>query len=298
MTDLKPDQAEEHFAGLLDDVTPSHGYRMLPLVGLGGSAGSIAALQVFFRSMPVDSGMAFVVVIHLSAAHESMLADLIQRTTTMRVVQVRETATIEANCVYVIPPAKSLSALDGELRLADLPPHSGRHVAIDLFFRTLADTYGPHATAIVLSGADGDGAIGIRRVSERGGLSIAQDPHEAEHGNMPRSAIATGIVDLVLPVAEMAERLIAYHRLEKKLRLPPEAETGGATQTSDAEVRDEAALRTVLDVMRSRTGHDFTAYKRATILRRLGLRMQVNETETLPAYLTCCARGRTSRGRC
>src|SRR5512132_2226447 len=176
MNDLRPDEAEGRFSPLQDDAIPTRGDRLLPLVGLGGSAGSIPALQTFFRSMPADSGMAFVVVIHLSSAHESTLAELIQRTTAMPVVQVRETVRIEPDRVYVIPPGKSLAALDGELRLADLPATAGHHVAVDLFFRTLADTYGPHATAIVLSGADGDGAIGIGRIKERGGLSIAQDP--------------------------------------------------------------------------------------------------------------------------
>ena len=285
MSDLQPDHAEERFAVQADDAIPARGFRMLPLVGLGGSAGSIPALQAFFRSMPADSGMAFVVVIHLSSTHESVLAELIQRTTPMRVVQVRATETIEPNCVYVIPPGKLLEALDGELRLADMPGTNGRHVAVDLFFRTLADTYGPHATAIVLSGADGDGAIGIRRIKERGGLSIAQDPHEAEHSSMPRSSISTGAIDLVLPVAEMAARLVSYRRLEKQLVLPPEAEPESGRRPAEAASADELALRQVLALMQNRTGHDFSGYKRASVLRRLGRRMQVNEVETLPEYL-------------
>ena len=286
MNDLQPDHAEEHFAPMQDDAIPTRGYQMLPLVGLGGSAGSIPALQTFFRTMSADSGMAFVVVIHLSSDHESTLAELIQRTTAMRVVQVRETERIEVNCVYVIPPGKLLSALDGELRLEDLPGRSGRHVAVDLFFRTLADTYGPHATAIVLSGADGDGSIGIRRIKERGGLSIAQDPSEAEHGSMPRSAIATGVVDLVLPVAEMAARLLTYHRLEQQVRLPPEDEpVAGPAPAAVDDRSDETTLRRILELMRNRTGHDFQAYKRATVLRRIGRRMQVNEVVELPDYL-------------
>jgi len=286
MSDLQPDHAEEHYAPMQDDAIPTRGYRMLAMVGLGGSAGSIPALQTFFRTMPADSGMAFVVVIHLSSDHESSLAELIQRTTAMRVVQVRATERIEVNCVYVIPPGKLLSALDGELRLEDLPGRSGRHVAVDLFFRTLADTYGPHATAIVLSGADGDGAIGIRRIKERGGLSIAQDPSEAEHSSMPRSAIATGVVDLVLPVAEMAARLVTYHRLEQQLQLPSEDEpVSGPAKTAAGNRSDEATLRHILELMRNRTGHDFDAYKRATVLRRIGRRMQVNEVVELPEYL-------------
>ena len=284
-SDLSPDHVEERLAAPLDQVVPARADQLLPLIGLGGSAGSIPALQTFFRTMPPDSGMAFVIVIHLSSTHESALAELIQRTTAMRVVQVRETEQIRPDCVYVIPPGKSLAALDGELRLDDLPANGGRHVVVDLFFRTLADAYGPRGTAIVLSGADGDGAIGIRRVKERGGLSIAQDPLEAEHGGMPRAAIATGVVDLVLPVGAMAARLISYHRLERQLRLPPESARAPAPVPVQDEDVDEAALIQVLHLMKTRTGHDVAAYRRATVLRRIARRMQVNEVLTLPDYL-------------
>ena len=140
--------------------------------------------------------LAFVVVLHLSPDHESMLADLLQRSTAMRVVQVSGTSKVEPNTVYVIPPGRALQSVDGVLELVDLPHDARRrHVAVDLFFRTLADTHGPHATAIVLSGYDSDGAIGIKRIKERGGLTVAQDPSEAEASSMPRAAIATGMVD-------------------------------------------------------------------------------------------------------
>ena len=176
-------------------------------MGLGGSAGAIPALQQFFKAMPADSGMAFVVVMHLAPEHESTLPELLQRCTTMPVIQAVEQQAIEPNTVYVIPPGKTLGTLDGHLTLADPKPLArGRHVAVDLFFRTLADTQGPHAAAIVLSGADGDGAIGIKRIKERGGLTVAQDPQEAEHPSMPRAAIATGMVDWVLPVGRDAGR--------------------------------------------------------------------------------------------
>jgi len=136
--------------------------------------------------MATDSGLAFVVIVHLSPDHESSLATLLQSSTSMPVVQVRDTVKVEANRVYVIPPAKHLSLTDGQLRLSELLPERGRRVAVDLFFRTLADTHGTQATAIVLSGADADGAIGLKRVKERGGLTIAQDPEEAEHSGMPQ----------------------------------------------------------------------------------------------------------------
>ncbi len=120
--------------------------------------------------------MAFVVVLHLSPEHESMLAELLQRATALRVQQVTGSVSMEADTVYVVPPRKVLEVHDGVLPLAPLPPGRQQHVAVDLLFRTLADSHGTRATAIVLSGADGDGAIGIKRVKERGGLTIAQDP--------------------------------------------------------------------------------------------------------------------------
>ena len=287
MTHSVPDQSEERLAELIDNVVPTRGYQMLPMVGLGGSAGAIPPLRAFFEAMPADSGLAFVVVMHLSPEHESLLAEVLQHSTAMPVVQVQDTARVEPNVVYVIPPGRSLHAADGTLRLGDLSLRRGRHVAVDLFFRTLADTHGPHATAIVLSGIDGDGAIGIKRIKERGGLTIAQDPALAEHGGMPNSAIATGMVDWVLAPADMPERLIAYHRLEARLRLPPEEGPHSAQAPSPARDTVEAELRDVLTFLRTRTGRDFSCYKRATILRRIGRRMQVNGVDDLPAYLGC-----------
>ncbi len=279
-----PDHAEEDAADEIDNVVPSRGYQMLPVVGLGGSAGSIAALQSFFASLPADTGMAFVVVLHLSPDHDSALADLLQRETRMEVTQVVETAPMVANRVYVIPPRKGLKTMDGHLRLFDLPNDRTRHVAVDHFFRTLADTHGPHASAVILSGNDGDGAIGIKRIKERGGLTIAQDPGEAEFDGMPRTAIGTGMVDWVLPVADMAGRLIDYHRQERRVRLPPE---DGPPVQSGSSTTDEGTLRDVLNFLRTRTGRDFSYYKRATILRRIGRRMQVNGIDDLAGYLGC-----------
>lgn len=255
------------------------------MVGLGGSAGGIQALQAFFGKMPADTGMVFVVILHLSPEHESTLSELLQRTTTMRVVQVLETERVEPNCVYVIPPGKALTSLDGMLRLSELPAERGRRVAVDLFFRTLAETHGPHSIAIVLSGADGDGAIGIKRIKERGGLTIAQDPTEAEHSGMPRSAIATGMVDWVLEVEEIPRRLIEYQERERRLKMPPEEGPPPGLAPRVSADDGETALRDVLNFLRTRTGRDFSCYKRATILRRIARRMQVNEIEEIPDYL-------------
>jgi two-component system CheB/CheR fusion protein len=287
MNNLDPDFVEEDLADQLDNVVPTRGYQMLQVVGLGGSAGGITALRQFFEAMPPDSGMAFVVIVHLSSEHESLLADVLQRSTEMPVVQVQETAQILPNTVYVIPPRKALTTFNGALRLNDLPVERGKHVAVDLFFRALADSHGPHASAIVLSGGDGDGAIGIKRIKERGGLTIVQDPEEAEQSGMPRSAFATGMVDWVLPVADMPARLLAYHRLEDKIRLPPEDGPQPALPVPPPAGADESLLRDILSFLRTRTGRDFAYYKRATIVRRIGRRMQVNGVQDMLSYLDC-----------
>jgi len=291
-TEVRPDSGEQELADQIDNIIPSYGYRKVPLVGLGGSAGSIEALQAFFGAMPPRSGLAFVVVIHLAPDHESALAEVIQCCTRMNVVQVHERLVVQPDTVYVIPPARVLQAEGAELKLTDLPEGRARHVVIDVLFRTLADSHGAHAAAVVLSGLAGDGAIGIKRVKERGGLTVAQDPEQAQHGSMPRTAIQTGMVDWVLPVEDMPARLLQYFRLEQAVMLPPEeppAEAGQAQPPSESELRD------VLNFLRTRTGRDFTQYKRATVLRRLGRRMQVNGVDNLGAYLTCL---RTRPGEC
>src|SRR5689334_10725555 len=146
MTQLTPDHAEEDAPDSLDEAVPAATGAATPLVGLGGSAGAIPALQEFFKAMPSDSGMAFVVVMHLAPEHESSLGELLQRCTSMPVRQAFEDQKIEPNAVYVIPPGKTLGTESGHLTLADPKPLArGRHVAVDLFFRTLADTQGPHA---------------------------------------------------------------------------------------------------------------------------------------------------------
>jgi two-component system CheB/CheR fusion protein len=187
--------------------------------------------------------------------------------------------------VYVVPAGKALHASDGRMEAVEARPSRGRHVAVDLFFRTLADSHGPHAAAVVLSGTDGDGAIGIKRIKERGGLTIAQDPSEAVHGSMPRSAIATGMVDWVLPANEIPARLVQYQRLERSLRLPPEDGPQPAEAPISADDPSEVALREVLRFLRVRTGRDFSYYKRATVLRRIARRMQVNGVTDMQAYV-------------
>lgn len=280
---ISPDVVEQDFAEQIDDIVPTRGYQVTPMVGIGGSAGSIAALIEFFEATPVDAGFVFVVILHLSPERESTLAELLQRTTAMPVKQAEDSMLVEANHVYVIPPGKHLTSIDGSLRLTELTPWRGKRVAVDLFFRTLADTHGPRAAAVVLSGADSDGSIGIKRIKERGGLTIAQDLGEAEYPSMPRAAVATGMVDWVLPVKQMPERLLDYFRIEHRLRLP--SEHPHPQPPSPNEATDEEVLRDLLAFLKMRTGRDLEPYKRSTILRRISRRMQLNGVEDLSAYL-------------
>src|SRR3989440_1272077 len=193
------------------------------VVGLGASAGGIAVLRQFFEQMPADSGLAFVVVMHLSPEHESNLAAVIQPTTAMPVVQVQGEVKVQPNSVYVIPPNKHLSMEDSTLCLREPQQAPGKRIAIDLFFRTLAQAYGQRAVCVLLSGTDSDGVIGLKHIKAQGGVTIAQDPSEAEYDIMPRAAIDTGMVDWVLRAEQMPPKLIEFIENEQRIQLPPES---------------------------------------------------------------------------
>ena len=249
----------------------------LSIIGIGASAGGLAALRNLFAALPADSGLTFVVVVHLSPEHESVLAELLQSYTNMPVVQVNGRVQMQPDHVYVIPPAKSLVVSADALDLRELHPIRGRHMQIDSFFRSLAAEHGDGA-AIILSGSGSDGAVGMRAIKEGGGLLLAQAPEEAEYDSMPRSAIATGLVDVVAPVAELAVQLVAAKQTRAAVQLPAD----GKTPLSEAA---EQALTQILTQLRLRTGQDFSGYKRPTLLRRLARRLQLTQSTTLTAYL-------------
>lgn len=268
---IPPNQGTDEIQPTTPD--PSHDF---PVIGVGASAGGLQALRIFFEHMPSDSGVACVVVVHLSPEHESNLPALLQQYTRMPVVQVREPVPIEPDHVYVISPTKHLSMEDGKLTLSEPERPYGRRVSIDLFFRTLAESRTRNAVAVILSGAGSDGAVGLMRVKEMGGLTLAQDPNEAEYDSMPRSAIATGIVDYVLPVAQIPGQIVTYRHNAEYIRLP---------DPRDGRDADAVALREIFALLRVRTGHDFSNYKRSTVLRRLARRLQINSVTDLPSYL-------------
>ncbi len=248
-------------------------------VGIGASAGGIRPLKEFFAAMPADSGMAFVVILHLSPEHESQLPAVLQPNTAMPVIQVQATVKLEPNHVYVIPPTKYLAMVDGEIRLIEPETIRGKRVPIDLFFRTLADAHGKNGISIVLSGTGADGASGLKRVKEAGGLCIVQDPAEAEYDGMPRSAMATNLVDLILPVGEMPAKILAFKHSAEQIKLPDSEEE----KPSPALGAD--ALQDVLAIVKARTKHDFSNYKGPTMLRRIARRLLVHGLDDIPAYV-------------
>ena len=192
------------------------------VVGIGASAGGLDALRTFFSRMPEAPGFACVVVVHLSPEHESHLVELLQPYTRMPVCQVVQTTALEPNHVYVIPPNANLNSIDTHLRLSELEVRRVERAPIDHFLRTLAETHGETAVGVILSGAGSDGALGLRQVKEFGGLTIAQDPREAEYASMPQSAIMTGAVDLVVALRDMADEITAYCATRPKVSAPGE----------------------------------------------------------------------------
>ncbi|MDO8737674.1 chemotaxis protein CheB [Candidatus Deferrimicrobium sp.] len=249
-----------------------------PVVGIGASAGGLAAIEAFFAAMPVNTeiGMAFVVVQHLSPDHKSILIDLVKRYTKMQVFQVEDGIEVQPNCVYVIPPNRDMALLDGKLHLLDPGAPRGLRLPIDFFFRSLAQDRQERAICIVLSGTGTDGTFGLKVVKGEGGMAMAQAPESAAYDGMPRSAILSGLVDYVLPPEKMPERLIAYadHAFGDR----PKQTVSPGPASSDL-------LQKVFILLRAQTGHDFSLYKRNTIQRRIERRMAVAQIDRLEEYV-------------
>ncbi|MFN2329943.1 MAG: CheR family methyltransferase [Chromatocurvus sp.] len=247
------------------------------MVGVGASAGGLKALKQLFSQLPGDSGLAFVVVVHLSPEHPSHLADLLQPGCPMPVTQVSETVPLEANHVYVIPPGRNLSTIDTHLRLSDLEEQRRERAPIDHFFDTLSRTHQERAIGVILSGTGSDGTLGIKKIKEAGGLTIVQEPNEADFDGMPQSAIATQLVDLVLPIDAMPGYLLRFAMTEPRVVRPEAA--------AELPEEERQVLQHIFAQLRARTGQDFSTYKRSTVLRRLRRRMQLQQRERLEDYL-------------
>ncbi len=241
-----------------------------PIVGIGASAGGLEAFEQFFRKVPPDSGMAFVLVSHLDPSHTSILTEILQRTTTMPVVEAQDQMKVEPNSVYAIPPNRDMAIFHGALQLSVPDQPRGQRMPIDAFLRSLADDRSEQAIGIILSGTGTDGTLGLRAILGAGGVSLVQEPATAKYDGMPNSAINAGYATHVLPVEKMPEALVSDIRA---LNLPPPAPaavTGG--------------LNRILMQLRSATGHDFTQYKKSTIGRRIERRMSMHNIEDREVY--------------
>src|SRR5262249_14651846 len=246
-----------------------------PIVGVGASAGGVEALEYLFKAMPPEPGMAFVIITHLAPGRESMLPEILARDTRMPVLIAEHDQLVRPNHVYVVPADAVLDITKGRLGVRAVGDGRER-TPIDSFFAALAEDQGEYAIGIVLSGAGSDGTLGIKAIKEHGGLTLAQatDHSGPRHSSMPESAIASGLVDLAVPVETMPAQLIAYVRSFDLL-----------DKATENEEQAEATRQTICAILLDQTGHDFSGYKSRTFFRRIERRMQVLQIETLTSYI-------------
>jgi two-component system CheB/CheR fusion protein len=247
------------------------------IVGLGGSAGSLGAFEEFFRRMPADSGMAFVVVIHLMPDHESRMVELLQRSTAMPVEAATDGLKVRPNRVYVIPPDHDMSLLHGTLLLFTPTQGRGKRLPIDFFFQSLAKDARERAVCVIFSGLGSDGTVGLKMVMENFGMVMVQAPETAEYDSMPRSAIATEFVDYVLPAEQLPAKLLEY--VNKPVTARPRREV------AESASKPAHALQKIFILIRAQTGHDFSFYKRNTVFRRIERRMNSHQIKEFTHYV-------------
>ena len=249
------------------------------VVGIGASAGGVEALREFFAATVPDSGMAYVVIQHLSPEHQSLMAEILSRCTSMPVQQIEDGMRVEPDHVYVIRPGFTVTLQDGALHLGEPVEKQGHRRPIDDFFRSLAREQQESAIAVVLSGTGTNGSAGAQAIKAAGGLCIAQDPDTADFPGMPQSLIYAGYADQILKTTEIPAVLVRYARHPDLI-----ADSRGILRVGQAMERHRQQLNEILSVVRARTGHDFTPYKPPTILRRIQRRMGLLGLTELPEY--------------
>ncbi len=249
---------------------PLPSQNFVPVCAIGASAGGVTALQQLFRLLPDDLGLAYVVILHLAPDQPSALSEILSVCTRMPVHEIQDGPPLRANCVFVIPPDRELVIEGDNVTARSFDEPRGRRAPIDKFFRSVAAARGD-GIAVVLSGAGADGAQGVRSVKEAGGVIMVQEPADAPFPSMPQNAIATGVADFVAPLPRLAERLVEVAHSKEAVR----------SLDMDGSAND---LRRIVAFLRARTGHDFSSYKRSTIMRRVVRRMQVCHTDTTAAY--------------
>lgn len=246
-----------------------------PIVGVGASAGGLEALEHFLKNVPEDSGIAFVVVQHLDPTCKGMLPELLQRATSMSVMQITNRMKIKPNCVYVIPPNKDLSILHGALHLLEPVEPRGLRLPVDFFLRSLAQDRRELAIGVILSGMGSDGTLGFRAIKDKAGLTLVQSPSSAKFDGMPRSALDAGQADIVAPAEELPAKILAYLNSTRLVRHPEH----------DPEIKSQSSLAQIVILLRERTGSDFSLYKKNTVYRRIERRMGLHQIETLSGYV-------------
>lgn len=250
-------------------------HKEFPIVAIGASAGGLEALQQFFKAMPSDQELAFIVVIHLDPNHTSLMPELLQKQTSFEVVQIANGMPVEPNRIYVIPPNKSLSIFNKKLQLTELEFPRYKHLPIDFFFRSLAQDQGDNAIGIILSGTGSDGSLGLTEIKAVNGLVMVQDESSAQYNGMPQNAIKTGVADYILPPGEMPAQLIQYVQFRRGVQGPPISQQESA----------EEFLQKIFFLIRNQTGHDFSLYKKNTICRRVERRMQMHQIKNMADYV-------------
>jgi len=245
-----------------------------PIVGIGASAGGLEALEQFFLNTPIDSGMAFVVVQHLDPTHVGIMPELLQRITGMKVCQATDCLKIQPNSVYVIPPNRSLSILNGALHLFEPTESRGLRLPIDIFFRSLADDRQNESIGIILSGMGSDGSLGVQTIKEKDGIVLVQSPNTAKFDGMPLSAIDAVIADIVAPAEELPSKLIYF------LKYAPIGNTESVIDT-----KYHSNLDKIIILLRDHTGHDFSMYKKNTLFRRIERRKSVHQIHKINNYV-------------
>lgn len=245
-----------------------------PIVGIGASAGGLETLEQFFSNMPENTGMAFVIVQHLDPTHVGMMPELLQRTTNMKVFQAKDSLIVSPNCVYVIPPNKSMSILNGTLHLfAPIETH-GLRLPIDTFFRSLALDKQEKSIGIILSGMGSDGSLGIKAIKERSGIVLVQDPKTAKFDGMPTSATETILPDIVAPVEELPNKLISILKFMPISIIDHEIDS-----------KNKSNLDKIIILLREQTGHDFSLYKKSTLFRRIERRKGIHQIDKIQDYV-------------
>jgi two-component system CheB/CheR fusion protein len=246
-----------------------------PIVGIGASAGGLEALEHFLARVPKHSGMAFVIVQHLDPTRKGIMPELLQRTTGMKVIQVKDRTRVQPNCVYVIPPNKDMSILHGVLHLLEPASPRGLRLPIDFFLRSLAQDQQERSIGVILSGMGSDGTLGLRAIKEKAGVVLVQDPATAKFDGMPRSAIDSGLADIVAPVDDLPGRILAY------LQRTP------LVHTSEVALEDktQSGLEKTIILLRTHTGHDFSLYKKNTFYRRIERRMGIHQIDKISGYV-------------